>query len=438
MNRLFLRAVRRRRHCLILSAILVSMAVIGMGGPAGGTEAGPLTIAIGQAVLIELPDGAGTVFVAEPETADVQAPFPERVLVFGKKTGSTTLFALDDDGLVLFERTIEVVHDIAGMERVLASRFPEFVYALESSRGSLLIEGTIGSPERKQAILESIQPFLEKADTLIERIGLTLPSTVRLRVRVLEVNRDLTSALGINWQSLFDTAASIAVNGDFAPDIDIGSVVRLLQSDGKVETLAEPVLTATSKEAATFLAGGAFPYPTAGEDGAGVAFKPFGVSLEFTPDISSRDSITLKVRAEVSGLSSTSVNIGGASVPQTDVRQLDTSINLRDGQTFALGGFSLLSNRRSVSQVPGLGDLPVIGRLFQSRDFQNNRTELIFVITPEIVDSPSAGAADPRLSPVHPTALEYALFQKFGIIPAGQRPLVSGNLRLRGVPGFQF
>lgn len=410
--------------------ILLPSATIGQGG-------GELAIGVGQAELVVLPDGAGTVFVADPEVADVQAPFPKRVLVYGKSTGQTTIFALDDDGNLIFEHTVRVTHDISGMRRVLAERFPEFEYRLRSGRGSLLIEGVVGTPERKTAIVDSIKPFLLEKDTLIERISLSTPTTIRLRVRVLEVNRDLTDAMGINWQSLFETAVSIAVNGDFAPGIDLGSVINFLESKGKVVTLAEPVLTATSKESASFLAGGSFPYPVQGEQGVGVSFKPFGVSLEFTPEIFTEKAITLKVKAEVSGLSSTSVSVNGTTVPQTDVRQIETSIALSNRQTFALGGFSLVSNKHSLSQIPGLGDIPVLGKLFRSTEYQNNRTELVFVISPEIV-RPAGGVPAGRLPAVRPTIMEYALMRRYGLVDPVRKPLIHGNLRLSGSAGYLF
>ncbi|KWK90060.1 fimbrial protein [Burkholderia ubonensis] len=434
---------------------------------ASAPDAGaPLTLAAGKGDLLSLSEPAATMFVADPSIADIQVPSPRTVFVFGKKAGTTTLIALGANHRPILRKTVIVQADTPSLQRVLDSRFPQWQLKVSGAPGSLMVSGKVPSGADADAVMQSLAPYLQDKEKLVNRLTLSRPIQVNLRVRVTEVSRNITQQLGINWsglggsgnfigglfngRTLFDPTTSLfnlsptgafSVLGGFrAGRWSIDVVLDALDQEGLITMLAEPNLTAMSGETASFLAGGEIPIPVA-QSGTTtgaitVEFKPFGVSLDFTPTVLAENRISLKVRPEVSEIDPTnSVTTGGVKVPALSVRRVETTVELSSGQSFAIGGLLQSQTSDVVSQIPGLGRLPVLGRLFSSKNFQDNKTEVVVIVTPYIVQPAGPGQLEQAIDTVaRPSSdLEFAVQRNLGL------DLLSGDTpRLVGAAGFVY
>ena len=438
------------------------VAVVALASP---SLASATTLAVGEGQLLRLNAPAATVFVANPEVADVQVPDPSGVFVFGKRAGTTTLYVLGDDGRTLLQRQVVVRHNLAEVKTTLQQRFPQRHLTLESAPGSLLVRGAVDSAAEVQAIVATLQPYLGPNETLINQLTLTSPVQVMLRVRVTEVSRNLVQQLGINWQALsapgnfvtgiisgrtFAQAASNFMGNTYTGanegysflggyvqgNNSVQAMIDILDREGLISILAEPNLTAVSGQTASFLAGGEFPIPVRQErDTMTVEFKSFGVALDFTPTVLANDRISLKVRPEISELDPNySVVMENIVVPGIAVRRVATTVEMASGESFAIGGLLQNNSRDIVSQVPGLGAIPVLGRLFQSTDYRNNRSELVVIVTPYLVRPSGPGQLRSPLDSLRPTSeLERLVHARTGL-----DPLSDGVPRLAGAAGFAY
>jgi pilus assembly protein CpaC len=375
-------------------------------------------IEVGKGQVIRLPRPAATVFVADPEIADVQAQSPSIIYLFGRRAGSTSLFAVDDEDTVLLRSTVRIDHNLAGLRKAIGQLLPTGSIEVSSVDGSIVLDGAVESPSEAEELRALAARYLGEDETLLNRTRVSAPTQVHLRVRVAEVSREVIKEFGINWETLFNSGnftfgfasgrdlisdgnailRSPANAGGNAPGIGFGNystgsasvstAIDALAEEGLVTVLAEPNLTALSGETASFLAGGEFPIPVASDDNEiEIEFKEFGISLAFTPTVLSQNRISLRVRPEVSELSDNgAITIGGLTIPALATRRAETTVELGSGQSFAVGG--LLSNdvQNTVSKFPGLGDLPVLGTLFRSQRFQTNETELVILVTPYLVN----------------------------------------------------
>ncbi|MGU7781119.1 type II and III secretion system protein family protein [Burkholderia sp. PU8-34] len=426
----------------------------------------PLSIATGKGDMLTLPEPAVAMFVADPSVADVQVPSARTVFVFGKKPGTTTLIALGANHRPILRKTVIVQADTQSLQGVLDSRFPQLKLTVSGAPGSLMVSGKVPSAADADAVMQSLTPYLHDKEKLVNRLTLSRPIQVSLRVRVTEVDRNVVQQLGINWSSLggagnfvgglfngrtlFDTTTNLfnlsptgafSVLGGFkAGRWSIDVVLDALDQEGLITLLAEPNLTAMSGETASFLAGGEIPIPVAQSGNTAgaitIEYKPFGVSLDFTPTVLAENRISLKVRPEVSEVDPTnSVTTGGIKVPALTVRRVETTVELSSGQSFAIGGLLQSQTSDIVSQIPGLGRLPVIGRLFSSKNFQDNKTEVVVIVTPYIVQPAGPGQLEQALDTVaRPSSdLEFAVQRNLGL------DLMSGDTpRLVGAAGFVY
>ena len=385
----------------------------------------PIQIELSKGTLVRLDHPAATVFVADPEIADIQVKSPSLVYVFAKKAGETTLFAVDDHEHVLLQSSIVVTHDITRLNNALKSLLPDSDVTASSVDGAVILTGAVENPVEAEDARRLSARFISKDDEVINRLTVIGSNQVNLRVRMAEVSRTALKQLGFNWESAFSvdgliTALAIgnpvigagALAGKFLrnPDpavnnlgihysdnnVNINTVIDALADEGLVSILAEPNLTAVSGETANFLAGGEFPVPVP-QSGTGtvptitIEFKKFGVSLNFTPTVLKNNLISLKVVPEVSQLTDTgSVVIDGFTIPALTTRHAETTVELGSGQSFAVAGLFQNDTTHNISKFPGLGDLPVLGALFRSTKFQRQETELVIVITPYIVRPVSA------------------------------------------------
>jgi len=449
---------------------LVTSSSAQAGTPAADAPGAPLTVGTGKGVMLRLPAPATAVFIADPDIADVHVPNPRAVFVLGKKAGTTTLYALGANNKTVLQRTVVVNTDVAYLHELLAARFPALTLHVEAAPGSLLVSGQVPTAADADAVVQTLTPYLHDKESLINRLSVMQSLQVNLHVRIAEVDRTVTQQFGVNWSAVGGlwgnfiggmvsgrTATSTTGNtlvstlgstgnsfstllGFSAGKTNIQALIDALDQEGLMTMLAEPNLTAMSGETASFLAGGEYPIPVAQGTGSGAAisieFKQFGVSLNFTPTVLSDNRISLKVNPEVSELdSSYSVTTDGVTVPGISVRRLSTTVELGSGQSFAIGGLLSSNASDTLSALPGIGSLPVLGKLFSSRSYQDQKSELVVIVTPYLVN-PTAGnrlrtPLDTLISPAGD--IEYDFQRSLGLDPlSGDTP------RLAGAAGFVY
>ncbi len=377
----------------------------------------PVQLLVGHSQVISLPAAAGSAAVARPEIADVQLPARSTAFLFGKAPGRTAVVALAPGGQVLANLLVEVLPDVTALGRELAD-VPGLKLSLSGT--ALVLDGQVASPAVAARIERlALAAVGGKADQLINRLAVTMPTQVNLRVRVAEVSRTLAREIGFNFDVFGDvgsgfalgmatgrelvgaggeilraprTAASLAVTRR-SRTLDLNAVVDALEEDGLVTVLVEPNLTARSGETASFLSGGEFPIPVNQNlNNVVIEFKRFGVSLDFTPTVLDDGRISLKVRPEVSELNdAASVEIRDIRVPGLSVRRAETTVELGSGQSFAIAGLVRANQSNLRRALPLLGDIPVLGALFRSTRFQRQESELVIIVTPYLVAPAAPG-----------------------------------------------
>lgn len=422
-----------------------------------------IELAVGAGELLRLPRPALSVFVANPDVADVQVPSPNGIFLLGKKAGTTTLYAVDSSDRPILKRNVVVRHNTAEMQELLRQRFPDYHFSLVSAPGSLMVNGSVDSAATLKSVTDSVSPFLGKDEKLINNVALKSPTQVQLRVRFAEVSREITQQFGVNWQAIlgsgnwgfglsngrdfFDNDTNLWTipstgwgvrTGFSAGSANIETVIDALDQEGLISVMAEPNLTAVSGQTASFLAGGEYPIPvvqSGDSDAISVSFKPFGVSLDFTPTVLSSDRISLMVRPEVSELTATNgITLDNWEIKGLSVRRMETTVELASGQSFAIGGLLQENMRDTAARLPGLGNIPVLGKLFSSQDYQNNKTELVVIVTAYTVKPTDGDSLRTPLQSLKPASdVEYITQQRIG-----DDPLAAETPRLMGPAGFVY
>lgn len=385
-------------------------------GPSAG-----ITVESGRGTLLRLRAPASTVFVAEPDIADVQVRSPELIYVFGRRPGDTTIYAVGDRNQVLANLTVHVSHNLSALRQQVRAAVGAAPVQVNSTGDTIVLSGAVPNAAQAENVRRIAARVSGNPDAVVNQLRVDAPNQVNLRVRFAEVQRDVLRALQVNWdvayrdgstliglftgRSLVGAAATaftspFQIRPDFAGEslntavasirsgnFSADSILDALDREGFATILAEPNLTALSGETATFLAGGEFPIPVAQEQGrTTIEFKRFGVSLAFTPTLLDGNRISLRVRPEVSQISSTlSIQLQGFTIPSLTTRRAETTIELGSGQSFAIAGLIQNSGQHDVARVPGLGDIPILGALFRSNRFRRNETELVMIVTPYIV-----------------------------------------------------
>lgn len=383
-----------------------------------------LNLSIDEGIPLTLSTPASSVFIANPEIADVQVLSPTSVMVFGKKTGQTTLLATDGGGKNLLHKTILVSQNLGDLRAALKTVIPNNKISVDSVPGGIVLTGEAKDPSTVEDARRLAMRYVPKdGGEVINRIKVRGSNQIQIRVRFAEVSRDIDKRFGIDWESIgniggfaFGLATGAPVlareelkavpnllnrnrpitgsntNGVISmskqgKNYNVNGLIDALAQDGLITVLAEPNLTAMSGETASFLAGGEFPVPVPqSQTTISIEWKEYGVSLAFTPTLIGEDRINLHVRPEVSQLTDVgSVTLNDIVVPALTTRRADTTIELASGQSFAIGGLLNNSQNHSVDKYPFLGDMPILGPLFRSTRFQNSESELVIIITPYIV-----------------------------------------------------
>jgi len=387
---------------------------------------GRVTVELNEGRLVRLGSPAVSVFIANPEIADVNVKSARMVYLFGKSPGQTTLFAVDRNENVVANVQVVVEHNIGRLQENIVRLLPANNVEASSVTGGIVLSGDVANATDSENIRRLTKRFVGEGEDVINQLKVTSPNQINLRVRIAEVSRQIINRFGFNWDALYSNGNFLIGLTTFNPTLEsstlltpqvnggsfnVNAIIDTLADDGLVTLLAEPNLTALSGETASFLAGGEFPIPVAqDQDSITITFKEFGVSLAFTPTLIGDSRISLKVKPEVSQLTTAgAVTIGSVQVPGLTTRRAETTVELASGQSFAIAGLLQDDSQELIKKTPGLGDLPILGALFKSERFERNETELVIIVTPYLVEPVSDGPlelpTDPyRKPPVAPSS----------------------------------
>jgi pilus assembly protein CpaC len=349
-----------------------------------------IDLAVGEGRIVRFDGAVDSVFVADSTIADVRVVSADVVYIYGKKTGMTNLIALSAERQIRASVQFRVSTNPAPANDAMRKLQPTATTEISifGSRAAVTgharrIEDAVDAENVGDVYSPPGQPPIN--NTTIEG-----SQQINIRVRFAEVSRNELQALGFNWR-IFAGAGNLGLGGF----VNIDVLVEALQRNGLLTVLAEPNLTAVTGQTASFLAGGEVPVPTPQSGGLmSMQYKPFGVSLEFTPTIIRTNRIALHVRPEVSEISHTGgIKLGGLEVPSFNVRRADTIVEVASGQTFALAGLFQRTISEDISKFPVLGEVPVLGLLFTSERYRRDETELVILITPYLVKPTSSHVA---------------------------------------------
>lgn len=377
-----------------------------------------LSLGMNKSMVIELPADVRDVLVSNPAVADAVVRTARRVFVIGMAAGDTNIFLFDGADRQIAVLNITVQRDVTGIQATLADLMPDANISVEPVNDGVILRGVVGSAAQAQTAVDVATRFVGEATRVVNALQIAGGEQVHLRVVIAEVQRTALRQLGINLGDFVNGEAVTATVGDVlfravtqnpfalagqpiansAFDIitdGVSARIRALEQDGLVRTLAEPNLTAISGESAQFLAGGEFPVPTSrdSEGNVVVEYRSFGVGLGFTPVVLAGDRISLQIETEVSELSvEGSFTLQGAdstslTIPGLRVRRASTAVELPSGGSIVIAGLVDQRLRQSIDGIPGLMDLPILGQLFRSNDFQRSQTELAVFVTPYLTQA---------------------------------------------------
>lgn len=410
----------------------VALAVTGSVGASAETlhvEAGApsnaLSVPMNRAVVLQSDTSFSELSVANPGIADISTLSDKSIYVLGKAPGRTTLTLLGPNGKLITNVEVRVTPDIAELKQRLKEILPNEHIDVRTANDGIVLSGIVSSSQKLDRALELARRYAPNRVSNLMSVGGTQQVMLQVRFTEMErsVEKSLSSSLAINGgihggvhqkggtnaftngsaiDSIFSGGnASIQPStqgqvtlGFSAGSLQFAVLLQALESKGVVRTLAEPNLTALSGQQAKFLAGGQYPIPVVDKNGnVSVQYKPFGVSLSFTPTVVDNNTINLQIDASVSSVDTTvSYNNNGFSINAFKTRQTSTTVEMHDGESFAIAGLLQDDFSNLVGQVPWLGDVPVLGALFRSADFQRKQSELVIIVTPHLV-SPTRGMA---------------------------------------------
>ena len=416
--------------------------------PAPAPQAAPaapkpteVIVAAGKSQVVQFGDTYTNVMVADPKIADVLPLNSRSIYIVGKAAGSTALSVYGAKNQLIAAVAVTVSADLDGFKNRLHEIMPrESDVSIRPANQSIVVSGTVSSPEALHKILTLAETYAP--GRVVNMLSVEGVQQVMLTVRFVEMSRSTAKDLHLNLASppvnaqgtgfRIVTGDDIGSGGSGSTATAFGSILQriatgsgdmtilfnALETRGLVKTLAEPNLVTMSGDTANFLAGGEFPIPiaSAAAEGTGgiptvtVEFKQFGVGLAFTPTILQDGLINLVVNPEVSAIDPTiSVNSGLVNVPGLKVRRAHTTVELRDGESFTIAGLLQDDYTNNIRQFPWIGEIPVLGALFRSTDFQRDETELVIVVTPHLVVPRKTAAATPADHFVPPSDFELFL-----------------------------
>jgi pilus assembly protein CpaC len=373
----------------------------------------PINVLVGQSRVINFDRPIGRFSISNPEIAEAVMVSPNQVLVNGKAFGQVNFIAWEkaDQKFIVFD--VFVRANLSLIDSQIRALFPRDDIRLSQANGSVVLSGTVSQPQSAQQADSVVQAAGFKTVNMLQS-PVTDTSQIQLQVRVAEVSRSKLKEYGSSYASVNSTSVFAQGGGPatlkeqtgaglasefagsalnlflFNTGLNTAAYIRALKTNGALRALAEPNLIAMNGQQASFLAGGEFPVPVVqgGNNGSAVSvvFKEYGVRLNFKPTIIDEDHIRLELEPEVSTIDfANGVRFNGFVIPALRTRRARTGVELRDGQSFALAGLLDNNETRSLSKIPVLGDIPILGNLFKSASFQKQETELMFIITADLV-----------------------------------------------------
>jgi pilus assembly protein CpaC len=442
-----------------------------------------LVLPLDKAAIVQIDADARDVLVSNPEIVDAVVRTPRRIFLLAMKAGQTNAFFFDAAGHQLLSLDIRVERDITDLAQLIRSDLPGSSVKVSAMNDNVVLSGKVANAQASSRAQDLAARFAGDPAKVVNMLQISGSEQVMLKVRIAEVQRQVAKQLGIDLagaavingvpliaatsnpyglmgQALSDlsgakigmTCTPTATGTCIGGPNNVQGAMKALETVGLVHTLAEPNLTAVSGETAKFLAGGEFPVPS-GRDSQGnvsITFKQFGVGLSFTPVVLSSGRISLQLSTEVSELTNTGaftlqggtstdstgkvVTVSATTIPALSVRRTETTIELPSGGSFAVAGLMQHTTRQQLDGFPGLKDMPILGALFRSRDFQNNETELVVMVTAYLV-SPTTEAklVSPTDGFLPPTDPETILLGRLNeTYPRGKPPVSEAQ----GLTGF--
>jgi len=371
----------------------------------GGSRSAAIMVAIGKSENVHTEGAFNDVVVGDPDTADVVPLTDHSVSILGKKIGATRVSLYGENKRLVGIVDVEVGYDAVRLGAIIAQQFPHAHIRVSTLNGRLMLSGSVPDGITADRVMTFAKQF--GPDT-VNAMQVCEPQQVMLAVRFMEVQRTASRELGIQWnivgQTLTSTIGPSTLLSGSTPyanivtsvlkgNTNVDALIQALEQRQVARTLAEPNLVALSGDTANFLAGGEFPFPVAAQLGlVTIEWKRFGVGLAFTPTVLGSGQINLKIEPEVSQLDPTNVvQVGGVAVPSLIVRRANTTVELRDGQSFAMAGLLQNTSNANLQQLPWIADVPVIGALMRSTQYLKKETDLVIIITPHLVQPARPG-----------------------------------------------
>jgi pilus assembly protein CpaC len=449
-----------------------------------------LTLTVNKSYMIEFDVDIDDVIIANDKIANVVARDRRRVAVMGVTPGESNIVFLDRSGRKIKTLEISVTDGVAGMDQLrqlIKRHVPGAKVQIESVNGRIILAGSAPNLSGSDRIVQLASTFAKEENGVLNLMAIDGKDQVTLKVRVVEMQRSVIKQMGINLTGsvgfgqltagAFDNTLTIGSSNAFpiagtalgglvanlgfknsvgsAAQSTVGAKVNALERVGLVRTLAEPNLAAISGEAGKFLVGGEFPVPVAQDDGkVSIEFKPYGVGLGYTPVVLSEGRISLQMSVEVSELSTqggfqstsglaidpdTGQTIAGQTmtIPALKVRRAETTVEIPSGGSLVIAGLIQEASKQNLDSLPGLKDVPVLSALFRSRDFQNEETELVVIVTPYLVDpTDPQGFRDPDRGYVAATDSRTILFGKLNDVYAAPGSAAGKTPAPNGASGF--
>ncbi len=402
----------------------------------GGLNARSLALGIGKSIVIDLPRDIKDVLVADPKIANAVVRSAQRAYIIGAAVGQTNIVFFDAGGQQIAAYDIAVTRDLNGIRAAIRQTMPGSQIQIEGLGDGVVLSGSAANQAEAQQAVELAARLAGGLDHVVNSIAVRGRDQVMLKVTVAEVQRDIIKQLGVDLSASLNYGTAVVNFNNNTPFTAYGrplvpennltgsfksvtATLRAMESAGVVRTLAEPNLTAISGESATFVAGGEFPIPTGitcqtaagGSTGPcqpSIAFKKFGISLNFTPVVLTEGRISLRVMTEVSEVSNdNSITVSGLTIPSIKARRAETTLEIPSGGSMAMAGLIQEQTKQAINGLPGASQIPVLGTLFRSRDYVNRQSELMVLVTPYVVravaqkdlsrpDDGFADASDPQ------------------------------------------
>lgn len=429
---------------LSLCIPLTSVAVTAQAQTLIETTGRAVTLYAGEGKLLKLDSPSTTVFLANPDIADVEIKSPTLLYIYGKAMGETTLFVINESDEVSVSSAVKVSTNIKALNRAARAAVRSGSFSVSEADGAIILTGQVGTLRDAEQVEEVVRALAGAAVPLVNSLSLDTPAQVNLQVKIAEVSRTVTEDLGVGWTVLSGDGLtgeagilggySLASRFGLAGTVQ-GVTLEALKKEGLVTILSEPNLTARSGDKATFLAGGRFPYQTTnGDDNPSVVFEPFGVELEFEPEVMRSNKIKLMVNTKIRELDfSNGSKTDDQNLPLILERSAATTIEVGSGQSFAIAGLFKSTSQQNIKKVPGLGEIPLLGALFRSTQFQTGESELVILVTPYLVEP---GAPQKFKTPLDNFAPADSLSRNLGGRLSIGRPVGNGGqVSVKGING---